>query len=47
MDPVLAADASSYQTAICFASRQCVKGDGGGAGASDNGKGMIMMGATG
>ena len=45
MDPVLAADASSYQTAIRFVSRQCVEGAGVGAGASDDGTGMIVMGA--
>ena len=45
VDPVLAADASSYQTAIRFASQQCVKGAGVGAGTLDDGMGMIVMGA--
>ncbi len=48
IDPLLATatdggpDSDSDQTVMCVVSQQCTKATGGGAGASDNGKGMVM-----
>jgi hypothetical protein len=47
LDLVPTTDAGSYQTDTLFTSRQCVEGAGVGDGASDDGKGMIVMGVIG